>query len=208
LCIDAGFQNGHGCIIFFSGTLLVLKMTSVKFRLAQLYEPCDCHKRNKHEMHYISFDETFQRLREVTDDVLEHLGSRRDVLKFVLGQTYVLPKEGKAFDFKKHKTWSKKGIREQWDFLTDKGFNDIVVIGCVEDDLIRNDACVQLRDPEKYAYALKQRLIMHYAYQKHDERLACDSLQPELTTGEKTEGRLIYIAFKFKEDDKRKKKYE
>jgi hypothetical protein len=142
-------------------------MTSVKFRLAQLYEPCDCHKRNKHEMHYISFDETFQRLREVTDDVLEHLGSRRDVLKFVLGQTYVLPKEGKAFDFKKHKTWSKKGIREQWDFLTDKGFNDIVVIGCVEDDLIRNDACVQLRDPEKYAYALKQRLIMHYAYHIH-----------------------------------------
>jgi hypothetical protein len=73
-----------------------------------------------------------------------------------------LPKEGKTFDFKKHKTWSKKGIREQWDFLTDKGFNDIVVIGCVEDDLIRNDACVQLRDPEKYAYALKQRLIMRF----------------------------------------------
>jgi hypothetical protein len=70
----------------------------VNHALAQLYEPCDCHKRNKHEMHYISFDETFQRLREVTDDVLEHLGSRRDVLKFVLGQTYVLPKEGKAFD--------------------------------------------------------------------------------------------------------------
>lgn len=172
-------------------------MGSIKFRLAQLYDECECEKKKKHELHYISFDDTFHRLREVTDDVLQYFDDKGDLVKFVVGQLSVHTRDNKFFDFCDRETWDKKEMKDRKKFLEDKGFNEMVVIGCVEEDLIRQDVIEGMRDSELYSIALAQRLIMHYTYNKADERLYNDSLQLGRTSLEKTSGNLIYIALKF-----------
>lgn len=177
-------------------------MSSTKFRLAQLYNPCDCEKTKKHELHYITFDETFTRLQEVTDEVLKYFDNKGEVLQFVLGQIPVKSKEDSTFTFTDRKTWQKKELKDRKRFWEEKGYDQMVVIGCVEEDLIRDDAIDAMKDSEIYAIALAQRLLMHYIYNKPEERLFNDSLQLSRTSLEKTDGTVLYIAIKFKSKQK------
>ena len=177
-------------------------------RLTNLFDVCSD---NKDVQHSIPFAEASNRLIAACEDTLEELARQdKEVEEFIIGKSFVKQRPGVTFRPDRPTTWSLGGgVNGRWREYSDRDYYGLVVIGCVEKELIPT-ASRELKfsydeetfsvDQQLYALALEQSLIHHYMFKKPDKRLRNHSLD----CGRKStiyKGGVIYVAFKVKFDE-------
>ena len=181
---------------------------------------------NKDIRHFIPFREASDRLIKACDGVLLDLKiNNKQLEEFVIGKSFVKRRTGVTFRPDRPTTWSLGGgVNGRWRDYFNRDYYGLVVLGCVERELIptktkglgfsyevtekkdNNETVNKSKrfkvDQQLYALALEQSLIHHYMFVKPDKRLRNHSLD----CGGKSEesgyqGGVVYVAFKVKDDE-------
>ena len=165
-------------------------------RLTNLFDVCSD---NKDIRHSIPFTEASNRLIAACDDTLEELARQdKEVEEFVIGKSFVKQRPGVTFRPDRPTTWSLGGgVNGRWREYLDRDYYGLVVLGCVEKELIptasrdlkfpydvlenkdNKEKCkskIFSIDQQLYALALEQSLIHHYMFVKPDIRIRNRSL--------------------------------
>ena len=152
--------------------------------------------------HPIFFEEALKRLRKEIWTTIQKLQEHdiNQVDEFVIGKSFVLEKPETTFDPSDPSLWKLGGgFTQRWQQYKREGFNGLIVIGCITDDLIpalykNKKSAVQL-----YTLALEQALIHHYMFVAADASLGNRSLDCG-NKYEDSDGRcgIVYIAVRFK----------
>ena len=167
---------------------------------------------NKDIRHPITFREASERLIKKCDDTLLELQIQdKEVEEFVIGKSFVKQRPGVTFRPDRPTTWSLGGgVNGRWREYLDRDYYGLVVLGCVEKELIPTaskhikfsyDEETFSVDQQLYALALEQSLIHHYMFEKPDKRLRNHSLDCGRKSTVLYKGFVIYVAFKVKFDE-------
>lgn len=110
------------------------------YNLAELFDKCAFDK-SKQRYHSISFKESLERLKGKIKDSFKDLETQteRKVTAFTIGKTFAKSRSGREFDTMNPHTWKLDGgINGRWQDYKDD-YNGLIVIGCIERDLIPKD---------------------------------------------------------------------
>lgn len=129
------------------------------------------------------------------------LESGKNVEQFCIGKTYAEAKAGKTFKRNDKNTWRLKGISNRWLGKYEKeGYDGLVVLGAVSRAMLKKER-KDIWNQQLYVLGLESALITHFAYEECDQRLANDSLDPGKLQGSLAAGYVIYIAFKYEDEE-------
>lgn len=129
-------------------------------------------------------------------------GSRREVVKFYIGKSYIHKRKGRPFDPGEHSTWTlDHGVNGCYSVHVDEdyGKDGLLVVAVVTAESIPTDCKEKgyITHQEEYALTLEKRLIQRY---KDDEewrdKLENKTADAGKTDGGKSIGYVIYIAIK------------
>ena len=106
--------------------------------------------------------------------------SEKRVRKFYIGKTYSQRHKKRNYNKNDPTTWRKAGISSRWRThrKEEYGKSGMVVLTVITRDRVPKGAIKSFKNQQLYALALEQQLIMHYAYERGDERLANETINP------------------------------
>ena len=139
-------------------------------------------------------------LRGKIADTLQSLQtqSEKEIESFCIGKTYAERKTGKVFKPTDKNTWRVGGISDRWrNKYKKEGYDGLVVLGAVTRAMLNSKGDTKCWNQQKYALALESTLIIHYAYEDCDKRLANTTLEPGMLQGKESAGYVVYVAFKY-----------
>ncbi|XP_063407791.1 uncharacterized protein LOC134691284 [Mytilus trossulus] len=177
------------------------------YNLAALFELCDHDELNRHR-HAVSFLEALKRLKlKIVDSFSDlHIQTKRKVTDYTIGKTFVKQKIGASFNPMKPNTWSLGGgINGRWHDYKKDDYDGLIVLACIERDLIPQNIkeCYKraiqktiAMNQQNYALALEQALIQYYALIKPDERMRNQSFDIGNLSKEIYKGGIVYVAYK------------
>lgn len=136
-----------------------------------------------------------------TIDSLE-IESEKTVEHFCIGKTYVEAKAGKTFNRNDVNTWRLRGISQRWHGKYKKeGYDGLVVLCVVSHAVLKEGSNNDVWNQQTYVLGLESALINHFAHQICDQRLANQSLAPGKIQKNLAAGYVIYIAFKYENEE-------
>ena len=180
------------------------------YNLAALFELCDHDELNQHR-HAVSFLDALKRLKlKILDSFSDlQIQTTRKVTDYTIGKTFVKQKLGAIFNPMKPTSWSLGGgINGRWQFYKQNDFDGLIVLACIERDLIPqnikecNKRAIQMdkktiaMNQQNYALALEQALIQYFALIKPDERMRNQSFEIGNVSKETYKGGIVYVAYK------------
>ena len=106
--------------------------------------------------------------------------SEKRVRKFYIGKTYSQGRKNRNYNKNNPSTWRTGGISSRWRThrKEEYGKSGMVVLTVITRDRVPKGAIKSFKSQQQYALALEQQLIMHYAYERGDERLANETINP------------------------------
>ena len=106
--------------------------------------------------------------------------SEKRVRKFYIGKTYSQRHKKRIYNKNDPTTWRKAGISSRWRThrKEEYGKSGMVVLTVITRDRVPKGAIKSFKNQQQYALALEQQLIMHYALERGDERLANETINP------------------------------
>lgn len=132
-------------------------------------------------------------------NILNSKESGKKIRSWYIGKTYIRKKDGKKFKPEYYNTWDLSGVLGRFAYCKKKkGMDNLVVVAVVTEKTIpihcKRDGYIT--QAEEYAYILKKRLIEWFM--PFDKTLANETTMPGKTDENKSEGYVIYIAYKLK----------
>lgn len=106
----------------------------------------------------------------------------------------------KTFKRNDANTWRLKGISDRWVKYEKEGYDGLVVLGAVSRAMLKKER-KDIWNQQLYVLGLESALITHFAYEECDQWLANDSLDPGKLQGSLAAGYVIYIAFKYEDEE-------
>ena len=138
-------------------------------------------------------------------DTMAALEEHKEIQCFCIGKTYAKAKD-KTFDPMNEVTWKTKGIRERWNKKYKKKHDGLVVLGAVNHAMLDERCNTNGWNHQHYVLVLENALISHYAFDVCDNRLSNNSVNPGRWQKKLSDGYVVYLAFKYKETEKKKGK--
>ena len=129
---------------------------------------------------------------------LENKSPRR-IERFYIGKTYAGARANKAFNPTDLDTWTLAGISSRWTTTYKEDCDGLVVLGAINRGMLKQACNTLVWDQQKYALALENALITHFAFEECDPRLANTTLNPGQLQQKLSDGYLIYLAFKYED---------
>lgn len=130
------------------------------------------------------------------------IGSEMSIEKFCIGKTYAEAKTHKEFKREDKDTWRLNGVSTRWHGKYKKeGYDGLVVLGAVSRAMLKKGRDKDVWNQQLYVLGLESALITHFAYEEYDQRLANDSLDPGKLQRKLAAGYVIYIAFKYEDEE-------
>ncbi|CAG2185101.1 unnamed protein product [Mytilus edulis] len=146
-------------------------------RLTSLFNQCDFDTVETHR-HTISFKEASKRLRKQMTESFEDIEKQtsRMIKEFKIGITHVGSQNAINFNPTQPSSWvTYGGLPVSWENYKKKGFDGMIALGCVIEDIIpkviRDTNKALEMNPHSYAAGLAQSLVQYYLLQNPDNRL-------------------------------------
>lgn len=127
--------------------------------------------------------------------------SEKTVEHFCIGKTYVEAKAGKTFNPNDVNTWRLRGISQRWHGKYKKEGYDGLVVLCVVSRAMLKEGSNDVWNQQTCVLGLESALIYHFAHEICDQRLANQSLAPGKIQKNLAAGYVIYIAFKYENEE-------